>query len=213
MPKGGGSPTTFDGWIYGSSLLGLGFVTVVFLVSLATYRSVILRFLRQAGPLFLFPALGFLALVSGIDLYDAVALFLLAEFLYLVFLFLGYVRGLLGLTPAGASAAGAAFFLPVEPYLNAVLMVGSVYLSFTVTGSMLQRIVVDRKGSVSVLVSFLALSASVIAQVFYEFTGSVEFLRTGLVLFLVSAALFELPLALSLPWGQAAGDRVLPAAR
>ena len=192
-----------DLWLYATSLFGLGFVTVAFLVSVATYRSVLLRFLRQAGPLFLFPSLGFLAMVSGIDLNDTVTVFLLAEFLYLIALFLGYVRGLLGLRPpAAAAAAGSVgFFAPWEPYLNAVLMIGSIYLAFTVAGTMFQRILSDRKGSAVVLASFFVLSAAVVAQVFYEFQGSIGFLRAGLVLFLASAVLFELPLVLSVPWG------------
>ena len=191
-----------DPWLYATSLFGLGFVAVAFLVSLATYRSVVLRFLRQAGPLFLLPFLGFLAMASGIDLNDAVTLFLLAEFLYLVALFVGYVRGLLGLRSTAAAAAGAVgFFAPWEPYLNAVLMIGSVYLAFTVAGTFLQGILSRRRGSVVVLVSFFVLSAAVVAQVFYEFQGSIGFLRAGLALFLVSAILFELPLVLSVPWG------------
>ncbi|MCL4308052.1 MAG: hypothetical protein M1126_01625 [Candidatus Thermoplasmatota archaeon] len=194
-----------DEWLYATSLLGTGLVSVVFLISLGTYRKVLARFLRQAGPLFLLPALGFLSIASGVDLEDAVTLFLLAELLYLVFLFIGYVRGLLGLGPAGA-AAGAAFFLPVEPYLNAILMIGSVYLSFTVAGSLLQRMVMDRKGSGVVLASLILLPVSVVAQVFYEFEGSLNFLRFALLAFLVSVALFELPLALSVPWGAAVNE-------
>ncbi len=191
-----------DPWLYAASLFGLGFVTVAFLVTLTTYRSVVLRFLRQAGSLFLFPALGFLVFVSGLYPGDAVTLFLLAEFLYLLALFLGYIRGLLGLRSTALAGVGAVgFFVPWEPYLNAVLMIGSVYLAFTVTATLLQSILSYRKGSVAVLASFFMLSASVIAQVFYEFQGSIGFLRTGLVLFLVSAVLFELPLVLSVPWG------------
>lgn len=202
-----------DEWLYATSLLGVGMVAVVFLISVATYREVLGRFLPRAGPLFLFPALGFLSLASGVDLDDAVTLFLLAELLYLVFLFIGYVRGLLGLGPAGAAAAGAAFFLPVEPYLNAVLMIGSVYLSFTVAGSLLQRMVMDRKGSGVVLASLIVLAVSVVAQVFYEFEGSLNFLRFALLAFLVSVALFELPLALSVPWGIAMNEPSVPSSR
>lgn len=202
-----------DDWLYATSLLGTGLVSVVFLISLATYRKVPGRFLRQAGPLFLFPVLGFLSIASGVDLEDAVTLFLLAELLYLVFLFIGYVRGLLGLGPAGAAAAGAAFFLPVEPYLNAILMIGSVYLSFTVAGSLLQRMVMDRKGSGVVLASLILLTVSVVAQVFYEFEGALNFLRFALLAFLVSVALFELPLALSVPWGVVVNEPTAPSSR
>lgn len=193
-----------DSWLYATSLFGLGFVAVAFLVSLATYRSVVLRFLRQAGALFLLPFLGFLAMASGVNLSDAVTLFLLAEFLYLIALFVGYVRGLLNLrsTTAVAAAGTIGFFAPWEPYLNAVLMIGSVYLAFTVAGTFLQGMLSSRKGSGVVLASFFVLGASVVAQVFYEFQGSIGFLRAGLLLFLASAVLFELPLVLSVPWGK-----------
>ncbi len=190
-----------DEWLYACSLFGVVFVTVVFLVSLATYRSVTGRFLRRAGPLFLFPALGFLALAVGLDQADGVTLFLFAEFVYLVFLFLGYIRGLLGLTGPATVAGGTVFFAPLQPYLDGVLMIGSIYLAFTVTGSLLQRILINRRGSVVVLGSFIFLSASVVAQVFYEVEGSLDFLRVALFAFLASAMLFELPLALSVPWG------------
>ena len=203
-----------DTWLYAASLFGLAFVIVVFLVSLTTYRTVALRFLRQAGPFFLFPALGFLVFVVGPDQGDAVTLFLMAQFVYLIFVFLGYVRGLLGLTgPATAAAGFGAFFGPVEPYLDGVLVIGSIYLAFTVTGSLLQRILIQRVGSVVVLASFLFLSAAVVAQVFYAFEGSVDFLRTALLAFLASVVLFELPLALSVPWGSSTAREETPRGR
>ena len=55
-----------DQLLYAGGLFGLGFATVVFLVSLGTYRSVAGRFLKTAGPFFLFPAGGSLALDTAV---------------------------------------------------------------------------------------------------------------------------------------------------
>lgn len=201
--------------LYGVGLFGVGFTAAAFLIGLLAYQHLRARFVRVTGPYFLLPGLAFVALVVGVSETDAFTLFVLAEFVYLILLLQGYARGFLGLerTSGGAEGAGMVAVVGITPYAEAALTIGSIYLAFTVAASLLQRIFVDRRGSYAILASFLFLSASVVAQAFYELQGYRVFFQATVLALLGSVILFELPLALALPWapspvhGSADGER------
>lgn len=188
---------------------GIGYCVVVLAVSAAAHREVLGQFFRWAGPYFVVPAVGFAMLVLGWATLDEFLLFVAAELVYTLFVFRGYLRGLIGRPPPVRPWTAVALLGAVQPYVAASLTIVSIYFAFTVTGSLLQRIFVDRRGSFMIVASLLLLSASVVAAAFYELQGYAQFFDAAAVSFLFSVMLFELPLALSVP-SSAAVETISP---
>lgn len=190
-----------DPLLYGAGIFGVGYTLIVLVISATAHREVLARFFGWAGPYFVIPALGFAVLLLGFSTPDAFLLFVLAELAYTIFVFRGYVRGLIGRTsPRRPWAAGALLLGAFQPYVAASLTIVSIYLSFTVTASLLQRIFVDRRGSFTIVASFLFLSTSLVSEAFFELQGYPVFFEAGALAFLFSVVVFELPLAVSIPF-------------
>lgn len=191
--------TAIDPILYAVGLFGVAYCVVVLAVSATSHREVLGQFFGWAGPFFIIPAVGFVMLVLGWDLGDQFLLFVAAELAYTMFIFRGYLKGLLGRPQPVRPWTAVVLLGAVQPYVAASMTIISIYFAFTVTGSLLQRIFVDRRGSFLIVGSLLLLSTSVVAGAFYELQGYSVFFEVTALAFLVSVMLFELPLVVNVP--------------
>ncbi len=164
-------------------IAGIIYIVLILLLSLKKFSSATRPFLYKSILFFISALLPMVVLSISNYITYFYLLFVITEFLFSLNLFYNYLKSNL------AFLGMAAIF----SYMEDVMIIISIYFSFYITGSIIQSISGERKGSIAVLTSFIIMDASLILQAFYILRMFYPFMLSGIIMFFISVIIFITP--------------------
>ncbi len=166
-----------------TGILGLLYILIILILSVRKFSSMTKPFIYKSIFFFIFSILPMLVLAVSSHISNFYVLFVITEFLFTLNLFYNYLKS--NLTFLALST--------VFSYMEDIMIIVAIYFSFYITGSLLQSMTGEKKGSFIVLSSFLALDVSFILQAFYILRMFSPFLTAGIIIFFLSVVIFMTP--------------------
>ncbi|MGC8547345.1 MAG: hypothetical protein ACP5MU_06820 [Thermoplasmata archaeon] len=166
-----------------TGILGLLYILIILILSVRKFSSMTKPFIYKSIFFFIFSILPMLVLAVSSHISNFYVLFVITEFLFTLNLFYNYLKS--NFTFLALST--------IFSYMEDIMIIVAIYFSFYITGSLLQSMTGEKKGSFIVLSSFLALDVSFILQAFYILRMFSPFLTAGIIIFFLSVAIFMTP--------------------
>lgn len=164
-------------------IAGIIYILSILIFSLKKFSSATKPFLYKSILFFIFAIFPMIVLSISYDISYFYLLFVITEFLFTFNLFYNYLKS--NLTFIGLAA--------IFSYMEDVIIIISLYFSFYITGSIIQSMSGERKGSLVILFSFILMDVSFILQAFYILRVYYPFMLAGIVLFFLSVIIFITP--------------------
>lgn len=164
-------------------IIGIVYIILAAAVSTLKFSEVRGSLLKKSALFFLFAVLSMLVIATSSMDRNFYVLFVLTEFLFSLTLFYNYLKSNLVIL------AFSGLFL----YMEDVMIILSIYFSFYITGSIIQSITSEKKGSIMVLSSFMIMDVSLVLQTFYILKMFTPFMTAGIILFFLAVVIFIAP--------------------
>lgn len=164
-------------------LIGVIYILSAVIISIIKFSQVKRPFLAKSALFFLFAMLSMIVIALSPFITNFYLIFVVTEFLFSLVLFYNYLKSnLIVLSMA-----------TIFSYMEDIMIILSIYFSFYITGSIMQSIMNENKGSKLVLSSFIIMDSSLVLQAFYILRMFTPFMTAGIILFLVSVIIFMIP--------------------
>ncbi len=162
------------------------YTLVVLSLSLFQFKKVLLSFLRKQASFLIFSIISSIVLILSQYIPDFYLYFTVSEFLLAISLFYNYLK------------SNIIYFsiFAIFSYLEDIMIILSIYFSFYISGSILKTMFDEHNGSKIILLSFLLLDTSFVAQAFYILRLDITFIQIGITTYTVSLIFFMIPLIL-----------------
>lgn len=164
-------------------IAGIIYILAILIFSLKKFSSATKPFLQKSILFFIFAMLPMVVLIISYEIAYFYMLFVITEFLFTFNLFYNYLKS--NLIFIGLAA--------IFSYMEDVMIIVSIYFSFYITGSIIQSMSGEKKGSLVILSSFILMDISFILQAFYILRMYYPFMLAGIVLFFLSVIIFITP--------------------
>ncbi len=166
-----------------TGILGLFYIIIILLLSLRKFSSMTKPFLYKSILFFISSILPMLVLALSSSISNFYIIFVVTEFLFSLNLFYNYLKSNITFLALGT----------IFSYMEDIMIIVAIYFSFYLTGSIIQSMTGEKKGSIIVLSSFLALDVSFVLQAFYILRMFSPFLTGGIIIFFLSVIIFMTP--------------------
>jgi len=164
-------------------IVGIIYIISAVIISVVKFRQVKRPFLDKSALFFLFAMLSMVVIALSPIITNFYLIFVVTEFLFSMVLFYNYLKSNLVVMSTAA----------IFSYMEDIMIILSIYFSFYITGSILQSIMNENKGSKLVLSSFIIMDSSLVLQAFYILRMFVPFMTAGILMFLISVIIFMIP--------------------
>ncbi len=164
-------------------VVGIIYMLTVSILSIRKFSAVRRQFLYKSILFFILAFLPMIILAVSSLIENFYILFVVTEFLFTLNLFYNYLKSNF------TFLALSAIFL----YMEDVMIIVAIYFSFYITGSIIQSMTSENKGSKLVLISFIAMDVSLVLQAFYLLRMVYLFMLAGVLLFFISVVIFMGP--------------------